>query len=213
MTFLFDGPALADVRIVLAHGAGAGQDSVILTALAARWAASGIAVMRFNFAYMDHIQRTGRRRPPPPVASLADEYMAAVHHADVLHGPAQIMLFAGKSMGARVAAAAAVTACPAGFAALGYPFHPAGRPAVRRDGALRALPCPGLVVQGSRDRLGLPGEVESYGLPGSVSLHWVAGADHDMKPRRRDGRTHDECLDEAAQAVVRFAGGLRHRYA
>jgi len=62
--FYFDGPARATWTIALAHGAGAGIDTLFM-----RWFASGLArrgfrVARFEFPYMAERRETGKRRPP-----------------------------------------------------------------------------------------------------------------------------------------------------
>jgi hypothetical protein len=65
---LLSGPAHGPY-LVLAHGAGSGMDSPIMTALAGALAGHGIAVARFEFAYMAAWRQgaNGRRRRPLPV--------------------------------------------------------------------------------------------------------------------------------------------------
>ena len=50
--FLFDGPAEAELTVLLAHGAGAPMDSASLNAIAKALANTGLRVARFEFGYM-----------------------------------------------------------------------------------------------------------------------------------------------------------------
>src|SRR5205807_8601001 len=68
---LFDGPADAARRIVLAHGAGAGMKTSFLCAMAAGLAGRGIGVARFEFPYMAD-RALGRKAPPDREPVLRD---------------------------------------------------------------------------------------------------------------------------------------------
>jgi len=60
---------------------------------------------------------------------------------------------------------------------------------------------PVLVVQGSRDEFGSARDVrEVYD-----EVHEVAGGDHSFVPRKADGRTARECLEEVARVVAEWA--------
>ena len=52
--------------------------------------------------------------------------------------------------------------------------------------------------------LGSRGEVEAMELGAPINLLWLAAADHDLKPLRSSGHTHQQHLNSAADAVVRF---------
>jgi len=92
--FLFDGPDLADVTILLAHGAGAPMDSPSMTAAAKALAEDGFRVARFEFDYMA-ARRTGVGRTPPPRADkLQPQYLTAI---DAL-GAKGALVIGGKSM-------------------------------------------------------------------------------------------------------------------
>jgi len=45
-------------------------------------------------------------------------------------------------------------------------------------------------------------------LSPAIALHWLAAADHDLKPVKRSGLTHEQHLDEAADVIAAFLGGL-----
>src|ERR1700755_3519742 len=93
---LWDTPKSPKACIVLAHGAGAGMNHKSMEAVAAGLAQRGIAVLRYNFPYME---RGTKRVDPPAVAQKA--VRAAVAAARARSAP--LPLFAGgRSFGARM---------------------------------------------------------------------------------------------------------------
>lgn len=194
--------------LVLAHGAGQGMDSPFMETMARLIAARGIRVLRFEFPYMQSIRRTGTRRPPDSASRL----MAAWHQAlDRLaeHGlDPDRLLIGGKSLGGRMASLVAAERPVAGLVCLGYPFHPPGRPGQTRIEHLRGLEVPTLICQGTRDPFGLPQEVAGYGLGPPIRVVWIEDGEHSLKPRLSSGRSWDQNLGEAADAVVQWSAGL-----
>ena len=93
--FLADGPADAAVLIVLAHGAGAPMDSPFMAVIAARLAAAGHRVLRFEFPYMARRRATGVKAPPDRQDKLLASWRAALAQAP----PHPRRFIAGKSMG------------------------------------------------------------------------------------------------------------------
>lgn len=87
---------------------------------------------------------------------------------------------------------------------LGYPFHAAGKPEKPRVAHLAELRTSTLIVQGERDALGNRDTVSGYSLSPAVELQWLAAADHDLKPLKRSGLTHEQHLDSAADWVAGF---------
>jgi len=73
-----------------------------------------------------------------------------------------------------------------GLVLLGYPLHPPGRPAERRDQHLPAIRRTMLFVQGSRDTFGTPQELQPVldGLEPKPTLFVVDGGDHSFKVAR-----------------------------
>jgi uncharacterized protein len=181
--FIFDGPAKADVTVLLAHGAGAPMDSAAMTAAAKALAAEGLRIARFEFGYMA-ARRTGERRPPPKAESVMPEYVAAI---DDLKAKGKLII-GGKSMGGRVASMIAdemhAAGKIAGLVCLGYPFHPMGKPEQLRTKHLEKLKCPALIVQGTRDIMGAREEVTGYKLSKAIEILWLEDGDHDLKPRK-----------------------------
>jgi predicted alpha/beta-hydrolase family hydrolase len=199
------GPEQAGSCLILAHGAGQGPDSPFMNGIAERLAASGLRVIRFSFPYMARMQREQRRRPPDPEAVLVDTFLAVV---DRTRGRAERLLIGGKSMGGRIASLIADQAAVDGLVCLGFPFHPPGRPERWRGGHLARIRTPTLICQGERDPFGRRDEVSDEALAASVTLCWIDDGEHSFKPRARGGRTLDDNLSQAADAVAAFAARL-----
>ena len=205
------GPDKAPAWVVLAHGAGAPMTSPVMQSLADGLCRGGLRVVRFEFDYMAARRLEGSRRPPPRIDKLETEYLVVL--ADVRRrmaaSNATRLLIGGKSMGGRLSSLIAdrlyADGAIAGWFAIGYPFHPAGRPEKLRTGHLANITCPGLIVQGERDRLGSRDEIAAYQLSPRIGIVWSASADHDLKPLKSSGCTHEGSLAEAAKAVAEFA--------
>lgn len=204
---LWDGPQTAAAVVVLAHGAGAPMDSPFQTALAAGLAAQGLRVARFEFSYMAR-QRAGEgKRPPDREAVLLDRWREVLEQVRRCH-PGLPLVLAGKSMGGRMATLLAAER-PAGavaVVALGYPFHPAGKPeaAGKRLAALMGQPLPLLILQGERDALGNRAFVAAQTLPPQIRLCWLPDGDHSFTPRRSAGVTEAENWSVAAREAAAF---------
>jgi len=195
------------VSLILAHGAGAPMDSPFMEQMAARLAARGIAVCRFEFAYMAARRAGAGKRPPSPQAQLLAQWREV--HALVRQQATGLLAVGGKSMGGRMASLLADETGVDALVCLGYPFHPAGKQDKPRVAHLAALQTPTLVVQGERDALGSRETVEQYRLSPAINVHWLAAADHDLKPLKRSGLTHDQHLNSAADTVAAFLRGLK----
>jgi predicted alpha/beta-hydrolase family hydrolase len=115
-------------------------------------------------------------------------------------------------MGGRIASQVAAGIAPpvAGLVFLGYPLHPPGKPAQRRDAHLPAIAQPMLFVQGSADAFGSAEEIRAL-LPrlsrGSV-LHEIASGDHSFKVPARTGRTPSDVMTDVLDAVASFVRAL-----
>ena len=64
--------------LLLAHGAGAAMDSGFMNRFAGHAATNGLAVARFEFAYMARRRVDGRKRPPPRADKLIGEFQTAL---------------------------------------------------------------------------------------------------------------------------------------
>jgi uncharacterized protein len=194
-------PPAARALYVLAHGAGAGMRHAFMEATALRLAARDVATLRFEFAYAAR----GERRPDPEPRLLAAVRAACAAGRELAAG---LPLFAGgKSMGGRMTSrAAALEALDGvrGLVFLGFPLHPAGRPAITRADHLAQVPLPMLFVQGDRDALA---DLERLRpvlahLGRRATLHVLAGADHSCHVLKRSGRTDEQTLDDLADVVA-----------
>ena len=193
-------------RLLFAHGAGAGQQSPFMRQFVTSLAARGVQVLCIDFPYMQQMQETGKRRPPPPVAQtlaqFAEWYLLLTA---LLGGPLWV---GGKSMGGRVATLLAseqpYKQTVPGVVVAGYPFHPTKAPDKLRLDHWPKIACPMLILQGERDPFGTREEVAGYRLPQNAQLAWLKEGDHDFKPRRLSGLTQTVLIDEATQVAASF---------
>lgn len=208
--FLFDGPDDAALVIALAHGAGAAMDTPFMNGIAERLGDAGLRVARFEFPYMAKRRADGRKRGPDRPETLLATWHAV---AEQFAGNRPLIL-AGKSMGGRYAslfAAAPDHASVAGVVALGYPFHPPGKPDRLRVDHLANLAVPMLIVQGERDSFGTRDEVAQYALPADIRIAWAPDGDHSLKPRKASGHSEESNLDMAASEIAGFAADIAGR--
>ena len=174
----------ADPRscFVFAHGAGAGMDHAVMTAVAEGLAQRGIATLRYQFPYMER----GSRRPDPPALCQATVRAAVEAAARML--PVLPLIAGGKSFGGRMTSQAqSAEPLPGviGLAFLGFPLHPAGKPSAIRGDHLHNVNVPMLFIQGER-----------------AKLDWIEAADHWFHVLKRSGRTDREALDEVVAALA-----------
>lgn len=188
------------VRVVFAHGAGAGLQSDFMQFIALGLALHDVDVVRFNFPYWQKFMDTGVRRPPSPMAHL-EHCMATVVNQFDDNKPLFLM---GKSMGARVAFRQADGLGARAAIALGYPFHPVGKPERLRLDDLANGCERNLILQGDRDSFGKPQEVVHYALPSNIELRWLAGGDHSLQPTARSGIAPTELWQQAINQVLGF---------
>jgi predicted alpha/beta-hydrolase family hydrolase len=201
--FLFDGPARAAWTIALAHGAGAGMDTLFMRWFALGLAQRGFRVARFEFPYMAERRETAKKRPPDREPVLLETWREVVDSFR-----RKQLVIGGKSMGGRMASMVADEGKVAGLVCLGYPFHPTGKPDRLRVEHLAAHKTPALILQGTRDPFGSQEEVAGYDLSPSIKVHWLADGNHDFKPRRASGRTEQDNWTEAIDAIEQFVRRL-----
>jgi len=202
---LLDLPADARWLYVCAHGAGAGMRHVFLEHLAATLGAHGIAMLRYNFLYME----AGKGRVDPP--ALAHAAVRAAVAAARAHGLP--LLAGGKSFGGRMTSQAqAAEALPGvrGLAFFGFPLHPPGKPDTARADHLDQVRIPSLFLQGTRDEFAqldlLQRVVQRLGARAAV--HLIAGGDHSFKVKKSSGKTEQDVLQELAGVMRSWADAL-----
>lgn len=168
--------------LFLAHGAGAGRHHPWMRHVEAGFEARGFRVVTFDFPYVAE----GRKIPdkaPVLEAAFIDVWIRAAEEAT---GP---MFAGGKSMGGRIASMVAArqgfAPTPAGLIFFGYPLHPPGKPAQRRDAHLPGVTVPMLFLHGTRDPFGRPDEMTELvaDLP-LAELLLVDRGDHSLATRR-----------------------------
>ncbi|MCU1762444.1 alpha/beta fold hydrolase [Pseudomonas sp. 14P_8.1_Bac3] len=192
----------APVTLILAHGAGAPMDSAWMNDMAARLAAQGVNVLRFEFPYMAQRRIDGGKRPPNPAPKLLECWREV--YAEVRRHVTGRLAIGGKSMGGRMASLLADELGADALVCLGYPFYAVGKPQKPRVEHLAGLKTRTLIVQGERDALGNREAVEAYALSPSIELFWRVAGDHDLKPLRASGFSHEQHLAAAAQQVASF---------
>ena len=140
--------------LVLGHGAAGGVEAPDLVAATEAALSVGISVVLVEQPY-----RVAGRRSPPRAPQLDAAWIAVVEHlcADELAGLP--LVAGGRSMGARVACRTAETTGAVAVLCLAFPLEPprrGGAPPQSRLPELDAVAVPTLVVQGERDRFGMP---------------------------------------------------------
>ena len=200
-----EGAVDAPVRILLAHGAGAGMEHAFLAELSRLLAGPDIEVVRFNFPYMSKRALDGKRRPPDRQPVLLDYWREMVR--EFAHPR---LFLAGKSMGGRMAAEVSdeiyCEMNAAGLLILGYPFHPPARPDRWRGEVLKQIKTPTLLLQGERDTFGSRVELADFPFSSAVSVHWLTDGDHGFKPRKSSGLCEQDNLQQAASRIRQFVG-------
>jgi hypothetical protein len=203
--FIIDGSSSAPLTLVLAHGAGGSMDSPFMATIAQALAGNDLRVVRFEFPYMlarrEHRARSTPDREPVLLATWREVIESL--------GGGRQLLIGGKSLGGRIASMVANETQARGLVCLGYPFHPPGKAPGARLKHLKSLRTPALVVQGTRDSFGSRGDVENYELSQQIRIAWIEDGDHSFKPRARSGRTEQQNLAAAIDAVRDFLNTLR----
>jgi uncharacterized protein len=184
-------PDLADITLILGHGAGVDQTSGFMTKFATVLAARGITVVTFNFLYTEQ-----GRRVPDANNKLEACFRAVVETTREKKIGRGTLVIGGKSMGGRIASQIAAAGSPhvEGLVFLGYPLHPPGKVDQLRAKHLSDIKVPMLFVQGSRDTFGTPDELQPIikGLRAPADLYVVEGGDHSFKVLKRTGVTQED---------------------
>ena len=188
--------------LILAHGAAAPMDRGFMTDMAARLAGRGVNVLRFEFPYMAQRRIDGGKRPPNQQAKLLECWREVF--SEVRRHVAGPLAVGGKSMGGRMASLLADELGATGLVCLGYPFYAVGKPEKPRVAHLAALQTPTLIVQGERDALGNRQTVDTYALSPSIDVLWLVAGDHDLKPLKASGFTHEQHLETAAGTIAHW---------
>jgi uncharacterized protein len=200
---LWTAPDAPRAAFVFAHGAGAGMAHAFMAAFAHGLAARGIATLRYQFPYMER----GSKRVDSP--ALAQATVRAAVEAAARLAPGLPLLAGGKSFGGRMSSQAqAKSPLPGvrGLVFVGFPLHPAKKPATERGDHLAQVRCPMLFLQGTRDELAELPLVTSLvqELGDRATLAVFDDADHSFHVRASSGRTDAQVREAMLDAVERW---------
>jgi predicted alpha/beta-hydrolase family hydrolase len=141
--------------VVLGHGAAGGVGSRDLVAVT-REALS----RRCSVVLVDQPYRVAGRKSPAPAHQLDTAWTTVVDHLRATEIPDLPLVVGGRSAGARVACRTVSETGAVGAVCLAFPLQPpprrSGEPSPSRLAELDAVTVPVLVVQGERDRFGIP---------------------------------------------------------
>ena len=184
----------ARATLVLGHGAGGGIQASDLAALARRLPDQGITVVRVEQPW-----RVAGKKVAPQTGTLDRVWTAVLAELAVENS----LVVGGRSAGARVACRTALATGARGVVALAFPLHPPGRPDRSRADELANAGVPTLVVQGTRDSFGGPGE-----FPAGTELRPVDGADHGFRIPKSAGLPQTAALAAVATDVAAWIDRL-----
>ena len=186
-----------EFAVALTHGAGAGCETPLLTAVAEALCDAGAVVLRYDLPF--------RLKKRPPLPATAGEDRAGIREAadrvrGMTGGP---VVIAGHSYGGRQGSMLAAEDPTVGAALLllSYPLHPPGKPDKMRTEHFPSLKVPALFVSGERDEFGTQDEMKAALklIPSKTRLIEVPKAGHDLKRGKFD-------LDEMVTAVREMLG-------
>jgi predicted alpha/beta-hydrolase family hydrolase len=145
----------SSAALVLGHGAGGGVETGDLVAARDAALSQGVSV-----ALIEQPYRVAGRRSPAPARQLDAAWIAVLERlrAEELSGLAPIV--GGRSLGARVACRTAGATGAVAVVCLAFPLQPPARKGGKRSPSrlpeLEEVALPMLIVQGDRDRFGMP---------------------------------------------------------
>lgn len=203
----------AGLTVLLGHGAGASQTSGFMRMFAKGLAARGLDVMTFNFIYME------QGRSVPDQMNKLEACYRAVIEATLRHKKLKKnrLVVGGKSMGGRIAsqvmageAKEAFAGDVAGLVFLGYPLHPPGNPARLRVEHLEHIGKPMLFIQGTRDALGTPDEIQPFikNLQPAATIYAIEGGDHSFKAPKKFGLPQEQIYEAAMDEINRWSRSI-----
>jgi predicted alpha/beta-hydrolase family hydrolase len=141
--------------LVLGHGAGGGVEAPDLVA-----ATSAAVAQGFSVALVEQPYRVAGRSSSPPAHQLDTAWTAVIEELTAGELRGLPLVAGGRSAGARVACRTAEATGAAAVLCLAFPLQPPPRkgkpPGPDRLDELDAVNVPVLVVQGERDRFGMP---------------------------------------------------------
>jgi predicted alpha/beta-hydrolase family hydrolase len=191
--------------LVLGHGVGRGVDSVDLAAIADALPDDGVEVV-----LVEQPWHVAGRRLGGAASTLDRAWVACLRDLRSRGIGTRRLVVGGRSTGARVACRTVGDVEPAALLLLAFPLHPARRASVTGPVPTRlpelveaARAVPAVVVQGTRDSLGSPGEIAVGLAEADVTARVVPiwAADHSFHVPARAQTTPEEALDMVVRAA------------
>jgi len=194
-------PPSAYALIIMAHGAGAGIKNRFMAAVAALLYERNLAVLRFNFPYME----AGKHRPESPARAISAWRQTIEFQSQITTLP---IFIGGKSYGGRMASwviSESADLPVEGLIYWGFPLHAPGRPSNDRADHLKTIRKPMLFLQGTRDALADLNLLNPLipEIP-KAEIHIQEGADHSFHVLKSSGRSDPEVLAEISDKVVEW---------
>jgi len=189
--------------ILLAHGAGVGQEHPLIASLRDGLASHGHPVVTFEYPYMAE----GRRRPDRTPTLMAAHRAALTWVRDNV---TDRVILAGRSMGGRIASMLAAEGGPSeALICYSYPLHPPGRLDKVRAEHLWRVEVPMLFFVGGRDAFAKKDLVDDYLRPlPRAKVEVMKAADHSLKVLKRSGTTTQAVLDRMVEISAQWIAGL-----
>jgi predicted alpha/beta-hydrolase family hydrolase len=182
--------------ILLAHGAGLGQEHPWMATMRQALVAAGHTVMTFDYLYTAQ-----DRKPPDRLNKLVDVHEAAASTLEESEGR---IILAGKSMGGRVGShLVSEGRCDAmGLVYLGYPLVAIGKTEPRDTGHLADIDVPQLFITGTRDRMGPERMIidVATSVPDGT-IEFIETGDHSLVPLKKTGKTIDDSIAQSMDAI------------
>src|ERR1051325_5197029 len=203
----------AGTTVVLGHGAGGPQTSGFMRMFAKGLAARGLDVLRSNFLSLAQGRSVPDQKPKLEACGRA-VIEAALKQKKLKKNRLGI---GGKSMGGRIASQVMAgeeiegfADAVAGLVFLGYPMPPPGNPAKLRVEHLEHIHKPMLFVQGTRDTLGTPEEIQPYikNLRPAAKIYAIEGGDHSFRVPKKFGRSPEQIFENAMDEIDRWVRSI-----
>jgi uncharacterized protein len=195
---LFARPDGATHLLVLGHGASTNIRHATLQTIAERLADAGIATLRYNFPYMEHLKSLDSKDVCTETIRSA---VAAARRA-----AADLPLLAGgHSFGGRMTTTAASESPLEGVRGLilfSFPLHQPGKPDDKRAEHLNSVTVPMLFLSGTRDSLASLDLLQPLCRRlKSATLHLLDTADHGYRTLKRSRHSEEDVFVEIARVV------------
>jgi predicted alpha/beta-hydrolase family hydrolase len=187
--------------LVFAHGAGAGYKHENMESIASHCAGIGLAVLRFNFPYMEARKRRVDRQEISVATIVAAAKLASAKGLPLFLG--------GHSYGGRMSSHAALEKdLPeiVGLVFCSFPLHQPKKPSLSRAEHMDKINAPMVFVSGSRDDMAEPELMKGLvcRLNVEAQVCWLQTANHGYRVLKRTRTLESDVFTELAGYVDNF---------